>query len=163
MRFSADWRPITDSRTRLTAVALAGIAFAAFAPSIGYGFTNYDDGDYVSRNEHVLSGLSASNLARAFGTFDTGYWQPLTWLSLQTDATLWGPKPWGFHLDNVLLHAANAALLFLALRALTGAFGTSAAVALLFAVHPLRVESVAWVTERKDVLSTFFGLLALWA
>ena len=99
----------------------------------------------------------------AFTTFTQANWHPLTWLSLQLDASIWGDKPFGFHLVNVVLHAANAALLFLALRALTGSFGRSAAVGLLFAVHPLRVESVAWVAERKDVLSVFFGLAALWA
>jgi tetratricopeptide (TPR) repeat protein len=91
-----------------------------------------------------------------------GNWHPLTWLSLELDASLWGLDPRGFHLTNVLLHAANAALAFLALRSLTGAFWRSAAVALLFAVHPLRTEAVAWVSERKGVLSALFGLLALW-
>jgi tetratricopeptide (TPR) repeat protein len=156
-----DRRPY--ARNWLAAVMLAGVAFAAFAPAIGYGFVNCDDGAYVSLNEHVLSGLTASDVRWAFTTFTAGNWHPLTWLSLQVDASIWGSKPSGFHLTNVVLHAANAALLFLALRALTGASGASAAVALLFAIHPLRVESVAWVSERKDVLSTFFGLLALWA
>jgi protein O-mannosyl-transferase len=156
-----DRRP--NGRVWIAAVALAAIAFAAFAPAIRYGFVNFDDPDYVSENKHVLSGLNVENVRWAFSTFATGYWQPVTWLSFQLDATLWGPRPWGFHLGNVVLHAANVALLYLTLRALTGAFMPGAAVALLFAVHPLRVESVAWVTERKDVLSTFFGLLALWA
>jgi tetratricopeptide (TPR) repeat protein len=152
----------------LVAAALAGIAFAAFVPALGCEFVNYDDPDYVTRNGQVTAGLSPARVGWAFTTFKNGNWHPLTWLSLQLDATLWHlpngkPNPLGFHLTSVLLHAANAALLFLALRALTGADWRSAAVALLFAVHPLRVESVAWVTERKDVLSTFFGLLALWA
>jgi tetratricopeptide (TPR) repeat protein len=150
-------------RDWLAALGLAGIALAVFAPTIGYKFINFDDPTYVTDNPLVCRGLSLEGVVWAFRTFRLANWHPLTWLSFQLDATLWGPDPVGFHLTNVLLHAANAALLFLALRALTGAFWRSIAVALLFAVHPLRIESVAWVAERKDVLSGFFGLLALWA
>jgi tetratricopeptide (TPR) repeat protein len=144
------------------AAALAAVTFVAFAPALRCDFVNFDDPYYVIRNPRVTGGLSPGAAVWAFTTFDLANWHPLSWLSLQLDATLWGKDPLGYHLTNVLLHAANAALLFLALRALTGAFGASAAAALLFAVHPLRVESVAWVTERKDVLCAFFGLLALW-
>jgi tetratricopeptide (TPR) repeat protein len=148
----------------LAAVALAGVTFVVFLPSLRCQFVNFDDPQYVSKNPQVKGGLSGEGVYWAFTTYHAANWHPLTWLSLQLDATLWGgAKPFGFHLTNVLLHAANAALLFLALRALTGAYWRSAAVALLFALHPLRVESVAWVAERKDVLSTLFGLLALWA
>jgi tetratricopeptide (TPR) repeat protein len=147
----------------LAAAALAGIAFATLSPALGYDFVNFDDPDYVTRNVYVTRGLSPEGARWAFTTFSVSNWHPLTWLSLQLDATLWGTNAGGYHLTNLLLHAANAALLFLALRALTGAFWRSAAVALLFAVHPLRAESVAWVSERKDVLSAFFGFLALWA
>ncbi len=150
-------------RDWLAAAALAGLTFAAFARALGCGFVNYDDTNYVTRNPQVTVGLSAAGVRWAFTTFHAANWHPLTWLSLQLDASLWGTEPFGFHLTSVLLHAANAALLFLALRSLTGAYWRSAAVALLFAVHPLRVESVAWVSERKDVLSTLFGFLALWA
>jgi tetratricopeptide (TPR) repeat protein len=150
-------------RDWLAAAALASLTFVAFARALGCGFVNYDDTNYVTRNPQVTAGLSAAGARWAFSTFHAANWHPLTWLSLQLDATLWGAEPFGFHLTSVLLHAANAALLFLALRALTGAYWRSAAVALLFAVHPLRVESVAWVSERKDVLSTLFGFLALWA
>ncbi len=151
-------------RDALTAVLLGGITFAVFAPALSCKFVNLDDPYYVTRNPHVTAGLSAGGTRWAFTTFEFFNWHPLTWLSLQLDATLWhGPDPQGFHLTNVLLHAANAALAFLALRGLTGAFWRSLAAALLFAVHPLRVESVAWVAERKDVLSVCFGLLALWA
>jgi protein O-mannosyl-transferase len=150
-------------RDWIAAAVLAGIAFAVFYPAVSYGFITFDDPYYVKQNSNVLRGLKSDTIYWAFTTFDLSNWHPLTWLSLQLDATLWGTTPWGFHLTNVTLHAANAALLFLALRALTGAFWRSAAAALLFAVHPLRVESVAWVTERKDVLSAFFGLFALWA
>jgi tetratricopeptide (TPR) repeat protein len=146
------------------AAGLAALAFATFAPAWRCGFVSFDDPDYVTRNPHVTAGLTPAGFRWAFTTFTNSNWHPLTWLSLQLDATLWdGPDPRGFHLTNVIVHAADAALLFLALRALTGATWRSAAVALLFAVHPLRVESVAWVSERKDVLGAFFGLLALWA
>jgi tetratricopeptide (TPR) repeat protein len=153
-------RPYRDA---ITAAALAAVAFAVFAPALYCKFVNFDDPNYVLQNEDVRGGLSAHGVRWAFTTFEQANWHPLTWLSLQLDASLWGPTPFGFHLTNVVLHAANAALLFLALRGLTGAFWRSAVVALLFAVHPLRVESVAWVAERKDVLSVFFGLGALWA
>jgi tetratricopeptide (TPR) repeat protein len=157
-RFRHEW---------LTAAALAVIAFTVFAPALGYEFVSFDDRDYVTLNPHVYEGLSVNGTRWAF-LFQVSNWHPLTWLSLQLDATLWkNPSgdldPMGFHLTNVLLHAANTALLFLALHALTGAYGRSAAAALLFSIHPLRVESVAWIAERKDVLSLFFGLLSLWA
>jgi tetratricopeptide (TPR) repeat protein len=162
MRLATGQLATNVRRDWLIAGALAVLTYVVFAPAIGYGFVNCDDDDYVYANKHVLDGLNANDVRWAFTSGDR-LWIPLTWLSFQLDVTLWGTEPWGFHLTNVLVHAANVALLFLALRALTGTFGTSAAVALLFAVHPLRVESVAWVTERKDVLSAFFGLLALWA
>jgi tetratricopeptide (TPR) repeat protein len=166
-RTAAD-RPRLLPREWLAPLALAGLTVALFYPATRYPFVNYDDPDYVTKNEHVTAGLSATGVGWAFTTFRSSNWHPLTWLSLQLDASLSRtpdgvPEPFGFHLTSVLLHAANAALLFLALRALTGEFWRSAVVALLFAVHPLRVESVAWVSERKDVLSVFFGLLALWA
>ncbi len=155
-------RPV-DRRDWLIAAALAGVTFAAFLPALRGGFVNLDDPYYVTNNRHVSDGLSLDGTRWALTAMHPFYWHPLTWLSLQLDATLFGTSPWGYHLTSVLFHAANAGLLFLALRALTGACWRSAAVALLFAVHPLRVESVAWVTERKDVLSAFFGFLALWA
>jgi tetratricopeptide (TPR) repeat protein len=152
----------------LCAAVLAGVTFAVFSPALGGEFVNFDDFTYVSRNPSVLGGLSGQGLRWALTTYRAANWHPLTWLSLQLDASLGGASQGRvdarvFHGTNVLLHALNAALLFLALRALTGAYWRSAAAALLFAVHPLRVESVAWVSERKDVLSVCFGLLALWA
>jgi tetratricopeptide (TPR) repeat protein len=150
-------------RDGIAAVSLAVVAFTVFTPALACKFINFDDPNYVTQNEHVRAGLTADGIRWAFTTFMQANWHPLTWLSLQLDASIWGDKPFGFHLVNVVLHAANAALLFLALRALTGSLWRSAAVSLLFAVHPLRVESVAWVAERKDVLSVFFGLAALWA
>jgi tetratricopeptide (TPR) repeat protein len=153
-------------RDWLAAVVLAGVTFATFLPALRCGFINYDDPYYVTLNSLVVNGFSVDGVREAFTTFYQANWHPLTWMSLQLDASLWRKSdgtldPRGFHLTNVLLHAANAALLFGALRVLTGCFWRSAVVALLFAVHPQRVESVAWVTERKDVLSMFFGLLAL--
>jgi tetratricopeptide (TPR) repeat protein len=150
-------------RDWFAALVLAAIAFGVFAPSLGHGFCTLDDPYYVLQNTRVLDGLSPGSVRWAFTTFFGSNWHPLTWVSLQLDVSLWGRQPHGFHVTNVALHAANAALLFLALGRLTGTFWRSAVVALLFAVHPLRVESVAWITERKDVLSIFFGLLALWA
>src|SRR5262249_50708132 len=139
-------------------------AFLLFSRAVDFPFLNYDDHLYVTMNPPVQGGLTAANAAWAFTTFQASYWHPLTWLSLQLDATLFGAdSAAGFHLTNVVLHAATAAVLFLALRGLTGAVWRSAAAAALFAVHPLRVESVAWVAERKDVLSGLFGALALWA
>ncbi len=160
--------PPRRSRDRLTAAVLAGVTFVAFAGTLEGGFVNYDDPCYVTENPSVTGGLSLGSVRWAFTTFQCSNWHPLTWLSLQADASLsrgpdGQPEPRGFHLTSVLVHSANAVLAFLALRSLTGTFWRSLAAALLFAVHPLRVESVAWVAERKDVLSVFFGLLALWA
>jgi protein O-mannosyl-transferase len=138
--------------------------FVLFAQTTLHPSLNYDDPDYVFQNPHVLSGLTAANVSWAFTTFHAANWHPLTWLSLQADASLFGvDSAFGFHLTNDLLHAANVVLLFCVLHALTGALWRSAAVAALFGLHPLRVESVAWVAERKDVLSTLFWLLTLWA
>jgi Flp pilus assembly protein TadD len=145
------------------AVTLAVCTCLVFQRALGCGFINFDDPHYVTRNSHVTAGLTLDGLRWAFTTVTPFAWCPLTWLSLQADASLWWPNPKGFLLTNVLLHSANAALVFLALRSLTGSRWRSALAALLFALHPLRVESVAWVTERKDVLSSFFGLLALWS
>ena len=108
-------------------------------------------------------GSPLENLRWAATAFHSGHWHPLTWLSLALDCELFGPVPGPLHVVNVLLHAANAALLFGWLAAATGSVRRSAVVAALFALHPLRVESVAWVTERKDVLSGFFFMLTLWA
>ena len=129
-----------------------------------FGFVNWDDPQYITDNAHVLGGLSWPNVRWALtDTRAAGLWLPLTWLSLMFDATVWGSDPGGYHVTNVVLHAANSVLLFSLLYGTTRALGRSAFVAALFAVHPLQVESVAWVTERKDVLSTLFLLLTLWA
>src|SRR5579875_1174769 len=152
-------------RVALAAAALAVLALAAYAPIAldNYEFLNADDDEYVTENPHVQAGLTGPSLWWALTKFHSHNWHPLTWMSLQLDWQLYGPNPLGFHITNVLLHAANAVLLFFALRSLTGAVGRSAVVAAFFAVHPLHVESVAWVAERKDVLSTLFWMLTLWA
>src|SRR5579885_895708 len=146
-------------------LALASLTVATFAPLCGHGFAfvNADDDDFVSENPDVLGGLSASGMRWAFTTFHAYNWHPLTWLSLQLDAQLFGAEPAAFHRTNLVLHTLNVLLLFWALSRLTGAPGCSAFVAALFAVHPLHVESVAWVAERKDVLSTFFWMMSLLA
>jgi Flp pilus assembly protein TadD len=117
----------------------------------------------VKNNPHVQGAFSAANLTWAWTTTQAANWHPLTWLSLMLDTQLFGKGAWGYHLTNLLLHLANTLLLFGLLRRLTGATLRSALVAALFAVHPLHVESVAWVSERKDVLSTLFGFLTVWA
>jgi Flp pilus assembly protein TadD len=133
----------------------------AFLPVLRNGFIAMDDPQYVTKNLHVQGGLTPEALGWAFTTTDADNWHPMTWISHTIDWSLFGSDPWGHHLTSLLLHAANSALLFLALRRMTGAGVESAIVALLFGLHPLRVESVAWVAERKDVLSSLFGFLTL--
>jgi tetratricopeptide (TPR) repeat protein len=143
--------------------ALAAITIAVFSPVFHYGFINFDDQLYVTENPYVRSGLNFNSLAWAFQTSTSGNWLPLTWISHMLDFQCHGMKAGGHHLTSVLFHAANAALLFLLLQKMTGAVWRSALVAALFAWHPAHVESVAWIAERKDVLSSFFWLLTLWA
>jgi len=153
------------SRHRHTAIAvlLAILTLAVFLPVTRHEFLNYDDGLYVAGNPHVLGGLHAQSLAWAFTTFRAVNWHPVTWISLMLDASVFGQKPFGFHLMNLILHIANVLLLFLLLNRLTGSLWRSTLVAALFAIHPLHVESVAWVAERKDVLSTLFWMLTMLA
>ena len=129
----------------------------------GNGFVNYDDNRYVTANPHVATGITPGNVGWAFTTTTASNWHPLTWLSHMTDCQLYGLNPRWHHLTSVALHALNAVLLFLLLVRMTHAPWRSAFVAALFALHPLHVESVAWVAERKDVLSTLFFLLTLLA
>lgn len=147
---------------RWIAVALFFGTLLIFARGIRHDFVNYDDPDYVTSNAHVLAGLNADTVAWAMKSGEASNWHPLTWMSHLLDVSLFGLNPHGHHATSVVWHALNAVLAFLALRRLTGAVWTSALCAALFAWHPLRVESVAWVSERKDVLSGFFGLLVLW-
>jgi len=144
-------------------LVLALTVVGVFLPVIGLDFTNYDDPDYVIENRPVLAGLTLKSLGWAFTHSHSANWHPLTWISHMLDCQLYGLNPAGHHFTSLLFHAANSLLLFLLLRSMTGAIWPSACVAVAFALHPLRVESVAWVSERKDVLSAFFGLLCLWA
>jgi protein O-mannosyl-transferase len=153
---------VTDSRQRAAfAALLAAASFALYLPVRALPFLRYDDEQYVTANAMVKGGLGLEGVPWAFTTFHASNWHPLTWLSHMLDASLFGASAAGPHLENALLHALNCALVFLVLARLTGARGRSAAAALLFAVHPQHVESVAWVAERKDLLCALFGLLAL--
>jgi len=147
----------------LICLALALVTIGVYWQVHGFDFVNYDDPDYVTENAMVKSGVTLEGIAWAFTHSHAGNWHPLTWISHMVDCQLFGLHAGGPHLVNVLFHAANAILLFLLLQRMTGAQGRSAIVAGLFALHPLHVESVAWIAERKDVLSTFLGLLSLHA
>jgi tetratricopeptide (TPR) repeat protein len=152
---------------KLTAIicfVLAAGTLAVYFPILWHGFVNYDDPDYILDNPHIKSGLTWANIVWAFEpTAYAANWHPLTWISHMADCQLFGLNPAGHHFVNVLFHTANTLLLFILLCNLTGAIWRSAFVAALFAWHPLHVESVAWASERKDVLSAFFWMLALMA
>ena len=151
-------------REHLICGLLALMTFALFAPTLNHGFISFDDPVYVTSNAEVQKGLTWESIGWAFrSTAGGNYWHPMTWLSHLLDCQLFGLKPWGHHLTSLLLHAINTALLFLVLSGMTGAWGRSFFVAALFGLHPLHVESVAWVAERKDVLSTFFWMLMMLA
>jgi Flp pilus assembly protein TadD len=150
-----------DGRRRATWIGLGLVVLAAvvYAPVRGHDFVSFDDPSYVRANPGVAGGLTWRAVGWAFTTGHAGNWHPLTWISHALDVSLFGMDAGLHHLTSVAFHAANTLLLFDLLRRLTGAVGRSAFVAALFAVHPLHVESVAWVSERKDVLSTLFWLL----
>ena len=150
-------------RTGLLIILLAVTTAAAYWPVGQFDFINLDDPEYVTNNPDVLHGLEAGSILWAFKTFCAGNWHPATWLSHMLDCQLFGERPGAHHLVSLALHVANAALLFLVLFRMTKARWRSFLVAALFAFHPLHVESVAWIAERKDVLSTFFLMLTLWA
>jgi tetratricopeptide (TPR) repeat protein len=139
------------------------ITFAVFYQVRSFEFVNSDDPVYVYQNPNVWAGITLEAIKWAFTTGYGGNWHPLTWLSHMLDWQLFGSNPAGHHLVNLIFHIANTLLLFVVLRQMTGAIWPSAFVAALFALHPLHVESVAWVSERKDVLSTFFWMLTMWA
>ena len=161
---SSDSSPRSELRlTILLAILLATSTLAVYASAVRNGFVNYDDPDYVATNRHVLQGFNRANVVWAFTDSNVAYWHPLTWISHMADVQWYGINPAGHHFTNILLHALNVVLLFLLLNRATGHAFRSAAVAALFALHPLNVESVAWVAERKTVLCTAFLLLALWA
>ena len=147
----------------MVAIFLLVIVWFAFGQALGQEFVSYDDQRYVVQNPWVTNGLTLGGIQWAFTHVHASNWHPLTTISHMLDCQLYGLQPWGHHFTNILLHAAAAILLFFALRKLTGALWPSLLVAAVFAVHPLRVESVAWVSERKDVLSGVFFVLTLWA
>jgi protein O-mannosyl-transferase len=160
----ADGRPHFGWPVLLACAVLALATWLAFRHALDNDFVNYDDPDYAYENPHVRAGLTAEGVRWAFRLHpDIPCWDPLTWLSLMLDSSLQGTGPRGYHRTNLLLHVANTLLLFLFLWSTTGRLGRSALVAAFFALHPLHVEPVAWVSERKGVLSTFFGLLTLCA
>src|SRR5262249_57510184 len=156
------------ARTSLIACGVALLTAAVFLPAVENGFIDLDD-EYNFLENTLYRGFAPAQLHWMFTTFHLGPWQPLSWLSLAVDHALWGLNPAGYHLTNLVLHAASAALLFVLTRRLllraglseVAGDGGAAVGALLWAIHPLRVESVAWITERRDVLSGFFFLLAL--
>lgn len=167
----SSWPHVIQGRRSLSRIlSLPGVVclllalstLAVFWPVVGCDFLNYDDPTYFWENDHVLSGLTPSSIAWAFCSFAGSNWHPLTWLSHMLDVELFGRTPTGPHCVNLALHIANSWLLFLLLRRMASVHWRSALVAALFALHPLHVESVAWIAERKDVLSTLFGLLCLW-
>src|SRR6266513_2868203 len=146
-----------------TCIALAALSWLIFGQTFWHDFINYDDPRYVYENTKITSGLSVSGIAWAFTHIHSMNCHPLTTISHMLDCQLYALRPGGHHFTNVLLHTIAVLLLFLALQQMTGAFWQSAFVAAVFAIHPLRVESVAWIAERKDVLSGVFFMLTLLA
>ncbi|NCA83235.1 MAG: hypothetical protein EOM72_10910 [Opitutae bacterium] len=157
-------RGFSTEKGRAVGLALAAMAaaFALYAPSIGHGFCLMDDEYFVLGNPVVQGGLTGPGIQAAWTTVQASYWAPLLWMSFMVDQELSGGAPWSFHLSNVVLFAASVGLLFALVRRWTGRNGVAFATALLWAFHPARVESVAWITERKDVLSGLFFLAGLW-
>jgi hypothetical protein len=140
---------------------LAVTTYCAYQQVGGHGFVTFDDGLYVTENIRIQSGINLNNIAWSFTTTHSSNWHPLTWMSHMLDVSLFDMHPGSHHLVSLFFHLVNSLLLFFVFRQMTGDIWQSAFVAALFAIHPLHVESVAWVSERKDVLSTFFGMLAL--
>jgi tetratricopeptide (TPR) repeat protein len=153
----------TKHKSTWVCVILAGSIVVAYWRVANSDFVNFDDQMYVTENRHVTTGLSGENVVWAFTSYDVAYWHPLTWLSHMLDCELFGLRPGMHHLSSLVIHIANSLLLFLVFRQMTGAFWPSALVAALFALHPFNVDSVVWIAERKNVLSTAFWLLTMWA
>ena len=149
-------------RDLIIGIALVVAIFGVYGGLFGHDFVNYDDPLYITENPHLCKGLSSQGLLWALTTEYANFWHPLTWLSYLADYQLFGLAPGGFLLTNLLLHTLSSLLLFATLRNMTGATWRSAMVAALFALHPINVESVAWVAERKNTLSTFLWMLAMW-
>lgn len=147
----------------LICIFLVLAVLAVYLQVRDYEFINFDDSKYVTENDHVLSGLTMEGIKWSFTATHASNWHPLTWISHMVDCELYGLNAGPHHLTNLLFHIINTLLLFVVLRRLTGGMCRSAFVAALFALHPLHVESVAWIAERKDVLSTFFWMLTMWS
>ena len=156
-------RNIQQNLPLIISLLLIAAILIAYWQVKNFDFICFDDKPYVTENCHVQSGLTVKSFIWAFTTFDASNWHPLTWLSHMLDCELYGLNPMGHHWTSLQIHIANTLLLFFILQYMTGALWRSAFVAALFALHPLHVESIAWVAERKDVLSTFFGMLVLLA
>ena len=137
--------------------------FAVYSQVQDHGFLNYDDNTYVTKNLNVKAGLTKESVYWAFTTSYFSNWHPMTWLSYMLDHQLYGSHPKGHHLTNLFFHIANALILFMVLLRMTGALWQSGFIAAMFALHPINIESVAWIAERKNVLSTFFWLLTMWS
>ena len=164
-RWEASWSRLAqpfERRSLVWCLVLTAIVLAAYNPITHNSFVNYDDEGYILDNPHVRAGLTWDTVKWSFTTYDQSNWHPLTWLSHALDCELFGLNPAGHHYMSVLLHAVNAVLLFLILQSATGFRWRSLMVAALFALHPINVESVAWASERKNVLSMMFFLLALY-
>ncbi|HYT73905.1 MAG TPA: tetratricopeptide repeat protein [Vicinamibacterales bacterium] len=158
-----DTRGRSADRPLVVAVALIALNFFVYSAVRHFDFVNWDDPSYLTENTNVQSGLSWSNIVWALTTSHSPYWHPLTWMSHMLDVTLYGMNPGPHHVTSLIIHIGSTLLLFAVFRRMTHAAGASAFVAAMFAVHPLHVESVAWLAERKDVLSTFFLMLTMWA
>lgn len=148
-------------QTALIAAVLALLAFSAFSDALNCSFISLDDPHYVYHNPQVTQGLTPESVQWAFLNVEQGNWHPLTWLSHMLDVELYGLNPKGHHLTSLIFHTLNALLCFWLFFLLTGSLWPGALIALFFAIHPLRAESVVWISERKDVLCAFFGLLSL--
>ncbi|MDP1993568.1 MAG: hypothetical protein Q8K00_21335, partial [Syntrophales bacterium] len=156
------WPPQTSFLKAILFCAIAAVTFLAYAEVRHHQFLNFDDNEYVTENSHVNTGVNLPNLRWAFAFTGVSYWHPLAWISHMVDCELFGLKP-GHHLMvNLAIHILNSILLFIILMRMTGSPFKAATVAILFALHPVNVESVAWITERKTVLSTFFLLTAIY-
>jgi len=142
-------------------IVLTLVTLAVYWQITTHDFINFDDDKYITKNHYVNSGISLKNIYWAFTAFYASNWHPLTWISHMLDCQLFGLNPGMHHLVNLIFHILNTLLLFTVFRKMTGDLWKSAFVAALFALHPLHVESVAWIAERKDVLSTFFFMLTV--
>ncbi len=163
VRSPASGRDLSISHLIMVAGILILLNWLCYRNVLTHDFINYDDTLYVTENYYVKAGITVEGIKWAFTTGHASNWHPVTWLSHMVDCQIAGTEPRQHHLTNLILHTINSLLLFFLFATASGRPWRSAAVALLFAIHPLRVESVAWVAERKDVLSAFFGFLTIWA